>query len=1204
MRKKYLLTGLSITLSNVMLMLCQNNAVVLNGAYIVLNGGTAVSPIYFVVNQPNTLGIVRTSGHIHSENQYNYVEWITGTNTGSYVIPFGVGGTATDYIPFAFNKTNAASITLTVSTYSTIPANTPMPGASTSNGGAVAAVSSIPQAANAIDRYWDVKTNAAVNADLTFSYRGSIENTISGSGYCQTDTIKAQNWNGGAWNPLKGPGNPGVTSGIGVVGPIPFTTYGQFVLASVPISPTVTPTNATLTCTSPNTTATVLTTGGLGPYTYSWSTGATSSVVTISNPGSITATVTGANGCNKTVTVTVTQNTVAPSITTAASGSLNCTTTTVQITSTVTPSSGISYNWSGPGIVSGAGTGTITVNQGGTYSVTITNTANGCTTTATQAVTQSTNAVTVSATSTGSLNCITNTVQITTTVNPSSGISYNWSGPGIVSGAGTGTITVNQGGTYNVTVTNTANGCTATVSQAITQNTTAPTISAAPSGSLNCTTSTVQITTTVTPSSGITYNWSGPGIVSGAGTGTITVNQGGTYNLTVTNTANNCTATTSQAISQNTTAPIVTSGSNPTITCSSSSVNISATSNPNTNITVNWTGGVCGPVNSLTTQACSPGNYVVQVTDNTNGCVGNATVTVFSDSNVPNVTTSNGTITCSNPTTQVVATTTSSPVNYTWTGPGIVGPSNTATIAVNQGGTYTLVVTNTSNGCSSTITTSVPTDTNTPSITLSNNTATLSCSVTTVQIDATASPSGTFSWTTTGGSIVGPSNTPTLNASSAGVYSVYVTGTNGCISVATATVYGNSNAPIVTLSANSATITCSNSSVSINATVPGTVSSASYSWTPSSGISSGANSSTATFTAGGTYSLVVTDNSNGCSTTTVVNITSDQNPPSVSITASNPSITCTNGTVDISVNPVNPSDTYLWNGAGSFTGQGTATITTTVSGTYSVVVTNTVNGCSTTQTTSIGFNNNLVLSVTGNTNVCQGSNIVLNGSGANTYTWTDGTNTYTTSGINIPASSNITFTLVGTLGSCNSTTIIGVNVSPSINVVVSASPNTSISIGESVTLNASGAASTSYTWIPSTGLNNPNIPNPQASPVNTTTYCVIGTDVSGVCSDSACIKIYVDTRCPELFVPNVFSPNNDGVNDKLEVYGTKCVKEFHMVIFDRWGEKVFETTDPNEKWDGNYKGKDMNNATFVYYIKGLYKDDKPIDLKGNFTIVK
>jgi len=939
----------------------QNNALVLNGGFIIMNGGTSANPTYLVINQNQTTGIIRPGGgHIHSENQYNYVEWVTSTTTGSYVIPFGVGGNAADYIPLGFNKTNASNLTLTVSTYSTNAANAPMPGASTSNGGAVAAVSAIPQSADAIDRYWDIKTNVAVNADITFSYRG-IENTIAGGGPCATDTIKAQNWNGGVWNPLKGPGNLGVTTGIGVVGPIPaWTSYGQFVLARAPLTPTITTSSSVLNCTNTSISATVTATGGAGPYSYTWMpSGGNSSVAVITSPANYTLTIAGSNGCTTNSVLSITQNTATPN---------------------------------------------------------------------------------------------------------------------------------------------------------------------------------------------------------------------------------------------------VTAGPNQTITCSSSSVNITATSSPSTGVTVNWLGGVCGSTNTFTTQACAPGNYTIEVTDNTNGCMGTAIVNVAADSNVPNVTASTGTITCSNPTTQVVATTTSSPVSYAWSGTGIVGPTNTPTIVVNQGNTYTLVVTNTSNGCSSTITAAVPSDTNAPSVSLSTNSATLSCSSSTIQIDATSTASS-YTWTTSGGTIVGPSNTATLIAGSAGVYSLTVTGANGCTAVTTASVSGNSNAPQVTLSANSATLTCANSSVTINATVPATLTSASYSWSPSSGISSGANSSTATFTSSGAYTLTVTDTNNGCSTSTLVNIASDQNPPAVSLSASNPSISCTNGTVDISVTPVNSTDTYLWNGSGAFTGQGTATISTTNSGTYQVVVTNTVNGCSTTQTINVGFNNNFTVSIAGNTLICQGDTIKLNANGSTNYNWADASgNTYTTSSIMIPATANTQFTLTASTGACNTTTIIGVNVSPQISISVTAIPNNSINIGDQVTLNATGASA--YTWTPITGLDNPNSPNPKASPNTTTDYCVFGINSNGVCKDTACLRIYVDTRCPEIFVPNVFSPNGDGNNDELVIYGTKCVKEFKLVIFDRWGEKVFETDDINAKWNGTYNGKDMNGATFVYYIKGLYKDDRPIDLKGNVTIVK
>src|SRR5690554_157590 len=85
----------------------QNNSIVLDGAYIVLDGGTITNNIFIVVEQDEPSGIVRlpTGGHIHSENQYNLVKWLSGATTGSYTFPFGVGGNPTDYIPFTFNKT-------------------------------------------------------------------------------------------------------------------------------------------------------------------------------------------------------------------------------------------------------------------------------------------------------------------------------------------------------------------------------------------------------------------------------------------------------------------------------------------------------------------------------------------------------------------------------------------------------------------------------------------------------------------------------------------------------------------------------------------------------------------------------------------------------------------------------------------------------------------------------------------------------------------------------------------------------------------------------------------------------------------------------------------------------------------------------------------------------------------------------------------
>src|SRR5574337_419493 len=104
-------------------------------------------------------------------------------------------------------------------------------------------------------------------------------------------------------------------------------------------------------------------------------------------------------------------------------------------------------------------------------------------------------------------------------------------------------------------------------------------------------------------------------------------------------------------------------------------------------------------------------------------------------------------------------------------------------------------------------------------------------------------------------------------------------------------------------------------------------------------------------------------------------------------------------------------------------------------------------------------------------------------------------------------------------------------------------------------------------------------------------YCVTVTDNNG-CADSTCMTVTVNTDCGDVFVPSAFSPNNDGVNDQLCVFGIQCISTFDLVVYDRWGEKVFESTDPSKCWDGTYKGQAMNPGTFVYYLQATLTNGK------------
>ena len=86
-------------------------------------------------------------------------------------------------------------------------------------------------------------------------------------------------------------------------------------------------------------------------------------------------------------------------------------------------------------------------------------------------------------------------------------------------------------------------------------------------------------------------------------------------------------------------------------------------------------------------------------------------------------------------------------------------------------------------------------------------------------------------------------------------------------------------------------------------------------------------------------------------------------------------------------------------------------------------------------------------------------------------------------------------------------------------------------------------------------------------------------------------------------MPTIFSPNEDLNNDELCLFGS-CITELSLKIYDRWGELVFETTDQSECWDGTFKGKPMNAASYVYVLELTLQDGTTVSEKGNVTLVR
>lgn len=145
------------------------------------------------------------------------------------------------------------------------------------------------------------------------------------------------------------------------------------------------------------------------------------------------------------------------------------------------------------------------------------------------------------------------------------------------------------------------------------------------------------------------------------------------------------------------------------------------------------------------------------------------------------------------------------------------------------------------------------------------------------------------------------------------------------------------------------------------------------------------------------------------------------------------------------------------------------------------------------------------------------------------------------------------------------------------------SQDTIIDYGQSVQLNVDGGAKY-WIWSPTSRLNDPNFKSPLAAPLEDTRYTVIGIDQYG-CRDTAFVNVGVK-HDPKIIVPNAFTPNNDGLNDRFGIVGLTHERFISMEIFDKWGKLVYHTETINHEWDGTYgNGKPADNGVYFYVIK-------------------
>ncbi|MCC5923765.1 MAG: gliding motility-associated C-terminal domain-containing protein [Crocinitomicaceae bacterium] len=352
----------------------------------------------------------------------------------------------------------------------------------------------------------------------------------------------------------------------------------------------------------------------------------------------------------------------------------------------------------------------------------------------------------------------------------------------------------------------------------------------------------------------------------------------------------------------------------------------------------------------------------------------------------------------------------------------------------------------------------------------------------------------------------------------------------------------------------------------------------------------------------GNYAVVITD-ANGCSSNVVnTSISALNGPQVVNQTITHESCFQTNdGAINVTIGQGTPPYQLIW-APNVGTGNNLQNLNP---GTYQLTITDAAN-CVTVQTFTIQAATALTMTSSTADAFCNDNDgtISLNvngGTGNYTFNWSP-------SNLSGPSPSNLAPGLYSVEvvdgNGCSLSDAFEINQIGSLTVNVNPNDAT-IRLGNELNINTlvSGSGfNYNYTWTPEEGLSCSDCPNPIASPEETTTYFLWVEDEAG-CTGMDSIKIIVIPPCIEVNFPNIFSPNDDGKHDVFCILGN-CHVSAQFSIFNRWGERIFFTTSPDECWDGTFRGQPVGAGAYVYQLIYLDEHNEQHMVTGNVTLVR
>jgi hypothetical protein len=391
----------------------------------------------------------------------------------------------------------------------------------------------------------------------------------------------------------------------------------------------VTAEGGTLTCLAGS--LTISGTSTTANVTYAWAGpggfASDQATVDVSAAGDYILTVTGENGCTSTATAVVENDSNAPTAT-ANDGEITCNVPTVSLNGQ--SNTGITFEWTGPNGFS-SNESNPTVDQEGTYTLVVT-AANGCTAVVDAIVTLNNQAPDISA-SGGLITCQEPSIVLNGN-STTPGVTYSWTGPGGFT-SGDPTPSVSVGGSYVLTVTAT-NGCTSTTSATVDVDADVPT-AVAEGGTINCLLPQVQLSGDANQLV-TSWSWVGPNGFTSDEQSPDNITEAGTYTLTIT-TGNGCSASANALVETDIDLPTVVISPASMITCDMETSVLDASGSDNGfNFLINWTtvdGNFVNGQNTLTPEVNEAGTYVLEITNQNNGCVQQASIIVDASADIP-----------------------------------------------------------------------------------------------------------------------------------------------------------------------------------------------------------------------------------------------------------------------------------------------------------------------------------------------------------------------------------------------------------------------------------------------------------------------------------------------------------------------------------------------------------------------------------------